>query len=340
LTDSPFDNHTEARPRSLVALVGPTAIGKTALSIAFAQMWQCERDQPVEVISADSRQVYRGLDIGTAKPSVAERHGVPHHLIDLIDPSDDFTLADFQDRAYAAIDDVLDRGELPLLVGGTGLYDRAVVDGIQLPRVPPDRQLRAELESLSLIAGFEALHRQLAHVDPVAAGRIDPRNVRRVVRALEVTLVTGRPFSESAIRQPRYAVCKVGLTLERAQLYRRIDARVDTQVAAGLLEETRSALERGCAPTRPALAGFGYRQMVDVIEGRLSLTEAIQRYKYETHRFARQQYTWFRLDDPSIVWLTVANASPEGLAQVVGRIVMRASERENNRSGEYEYVSN
>jgi tRNA dimethylallyltransferase len=310
------------------------------LSIAFARLWRQVCGQAVEILSADSRQVYRGLDIGTAKPTVAERQGVAHHLIDLVEPTEDFTLADFQDRAYEAINQVLGRGALPLLVGGTGLYVRAVVDGVHLPRVAPDRGLREDLEKFAQTAGPEALHRRLHSVDPVAAHRIDPRNVRRVVRALEVTLITGRPFSDNLAGEPRYSVCQVGLTTERDELYRRIDVRVDDQVAAGLLDETHAAIERGCPPARPALTGFGYRQMVDVIEGRMSLPEAVQRYKFETHRFARQQYTWFRLDDSSIRWLRAEDASPECLAKIAERCVRESSDLiSGSRSSEYEYVS-
>jgi tRNA dimethylallyltransferase len=328
------------RPGPLVVLVGPTAVGKTALSIAFAQHWRHAHGQAVEILSADSRQVYRELDIGTAKPTVAERQGVPHHLIDLVEPTEDFTLANYQDRAYAAIDEILGRGALPMLVGGTGLYVRAVVDGVRLPRVAPDRGLRKDLEQFAQSAGPEALHRRLNSLDPVAADRIDPRNVRRVVRALEVTLITERPFSDNLAGEPRYSVCQVGLTTERGELYRRIDLRVDEQMAAGLLDETRAAIERGCPPDRPALTGFGYRQMVAVIEGRMSLPEAVQRYKFETHRFARQQYTWFRLDDSSIRWLLAEDAAPECLAKIAERCVRQSADlNSGSRSSEYEYVS-
>jgi tRNA dimethylallyltransferase len=301
----------------IVTLVGPTAVGKTAHAIAFAKHWESVAEQPVEIVSADSRQVYRGLDIGTAKPTPTERNGVTHHLIDLVDPEDDFTLADFQDRAHDTIDGVLSRGALPLVVGGTGLYVRAIVDGLQLPRVAPDADLRRDLEAYARQSGSDALHRRLVGVDPAAAARIDPRNVRRVIRAIEVTHLSGRPFSLGSRAQPRYAALQIGLTLEREQLYHRIDERVEAQVAAGLLEETQAALDRGCLPTRPALSGFGYRQMVDVIFGRLSLPDAVQRYKFETHRYVRQQYSWFRLADPAIKWYYATETSTDGLVRLV-----------------------
>jgi tRNA dimethylallyltransferase len=316
LARQPIEYNTSMIGR-IVTLVGPTAVGKTALAIAFAKLWERDARQSVEVVSADSRQVFRGLDVGTSKPTQAERAGVPHHLIDLVEPWDNFTLADFQDHAYATIDEILERGALPLVVGGTGLYVRAIVQGIQLSRVAPDADLRRELEEYAREAGADALHRRLVAVDPVAAGRIDSRNTRRVIRALEVTQLTGRAFSDGTRSEPRYTVRQIGLTLDREQLYQQIDERVDVQIAAGLLEETQSALDRGCPPTRPALSGFGYRQMVDVIAGRLALPEAIQRYKFETHRYARQQYSWFRLNDPAIAWLNAAEAPADDLGRLV-----------------------
>ncbi len=315
----------ERRLDEIVAIVGPTAVGKSALALALAEGHAFGRGRPVEIISADSRQVYRGLDVGTAKPTRDEQRRVRHHLIDVVEPEDDFTLAEFQDQAYRAIDDVLARGGVPLLVGGTGLYVRAVVQGVQLPRVPPDPALRTELEAFARTSGPAALHRRLAAVDPVAAARIDSRNVRRVVRALEVWLKTGQPFSAGSIARPRYRAITLGLTADRAWLYRRIDARVDEQIATGLVEETRRVLARGCPPDRPALSGFGYRQMVAYLAGRLDLATAVERYKFETHRFARQQLTWFRLDDPTIHWLTVPDPSLPRRAQAAWERATRQS---------------
>ncbi|MBX6773166.1 MAG: tRNA (adenosine(37)-N6)-dimethylallyltransferase MiaA [Chloroflexi bacterium] len=285
----------------LIGIVGPTAVGKSEMAVRLADVL------PVEIVSADSRQVYRGLDIGTAKPSPEERQRVPHHLIDLVDPEDDFSVVEFQDLAYAAIDAILERGHLPLLVGGTGLYIRAVVEGVRFPRVEPDPALRQELEHRARQDGAAVLHRRLAQLDPLAAARIDPRNIRRVIRALEVILTTGRRFSDREQPAPRYRSLLIGLTRARDELYHRIDTRVDAQIADGLVEETRQVLARGCPPDRPALQGLGYRQIVAYLSGRMSLPAAIERIKFETHRFARQQYTWFRLDDPEIHWLDAAD---------------------------------
>lgn len=280
-----------------MAIVGPTAVGKSDLALRLAARL------PAEIVSADSRQVYRGLDIGTAKPTLDEQRQVPHHVIDVVDPRDDFSLADFQDLAYRAIDGTIGRIRLPLLVGGTGLYVRAVVDGIQLPRVAPDPILRGELEAFARVRGVAALHRRLEAIDPEAASRIDARNVRRVIRAIEVVEKSGRRFSEFHRHQPRYDVLTIGVTRGRDDLYRRIDRRVDRQIEDGLIEETRRAIERGCPPSRPALGGLGYREMVAYLADRIDLRTAIERVKFETHRFARQQYTWFRLDDQRISWL-------------------------------------
>ncbi len=292
-------------------------MGKSDLALRLAE------EVPAEIVSADSRQVYRGLDVGTAKPTVDEQRRVPHHLIDVVDPGDDFSLAEFQERAYLAIDAILERGRLPLLVGGTGLYVRAVVDGVQLPRVAPDPTLRAELEAYASDRGTDALHRRLATLDPLAASRIDARNLRRVVRAIEVVEKSGHRFSEYHEHHPRYDTLTFGVTRDREDLYRRIDQRVDRQIEDGLIEETRRLLDRGCPPSRPALAGLGYREMVAHLTEGLDLSVAIERIKFETHRFARQQYNWFRLNDPAIEWLDASSADPDGLLTSIQRRLAR-----------------
>lgn len=279
----------EVRGTPLLAIVGPTAAGKTALSIALA------RALDGEIVSADSRQVYRGMDIGTAKPTPAERAAVPHYLIDVVDPDEEFSLARYQDLADAAITAIAARGRLPLLVGGTGQYLAAVLQGWRIPRVAPQPELRATLEHQAAECGAEALHARLAQVDPAAAAAIAPSNVRRVIRALEVYEVTGRPISEQrAIEPPPYRARTLWLTLPAADLYRRIDARVDGMIAAGLIDEVRGLLERGYGWGLPAMSGLGYREFRPFFEGHATLEAAVQRLKYDTHAFARRQPAWFR----------------------------------------------
>jgi len=281
------------RQRALIAIVGPTAVGKTAVSLRLAEQLRGE------IVSADSRLFYRGLDVGTAKPSAAERLLVPHHLIDICAPDETLSLGQYQRRAFAAIDDVLARGRLPLLVGGTGQYVTAVIEGWGIPEVAPRPRLRRQLQNL----GGDELARWLRQLDATAAERIDPRNVRRVVRALEVVLVTGRPISELQRRQvPPYDMLIVGLTRKRESLYARIDQRVDEMMASGLLEEVRSLAAQGYGRSLPSMSGLGYHQLLAFLDGESSLEGAVERIKFETHRFARQQHTWFRTDDTRIRW--------------------------------------
>lgn len=285
-----------ASPSPLLVLVGPTAVGKTALSLRLARRWQGE------IVSADSRLLYRGMDIGTAKPTPAERAAIPHHLIDICDPDEMMTLGQYQRLAYQAIDAIHARGHLPILAGGTGQYVKAVVEGWGIPEVPPHPPLRRALARLD---GAE-LARWLQTLDPDAAQRIDPRNLRRVIRALEVTLLKGRPISALQRKKPPpYTIHMIGLDCPREELYRRIDERVDRMMAAGLLEEVRALKAAGYGRELSSMSGLGYRQLLAHLAGELSLEEAVQRIKYETHRFVRQQYTWFRRDDPRIAWYDV-----------------------------------
>lgn len=288
--------------KPLLVLVGPTAVGKTDLSLQLAQRFNGE------IVSADSRLFYRGLDIGTAKPTAAEQTAVPHHFIDICDPDETLTLAEYQEQAYATIDAIHQRGRLPILVGGTGQYVLAVVEGWGIPRVPPQHNLRQALEQL----GGPELHRWLRHLDPPKGDEIHPHNVRRVIRALEVTLVSGRPISElQQKRPPPYHICWLGLHRDRAELYGRIDTRVDQMMAAGLLAEVKRLYGAGYGRYLPSMSCLGYRQMLDHLAGKLTLAEAIERMKFETHRFARQQHTWFRQDDERIVWFDMGDDGVE-----------------------------
>jgi len=299
-----------------VVIVGPTAVGKTATAIRLCQ------DFRGEVISADSRQVYRGMDIGTAKPTLQERAAAPHHLIDLIEPDRTFGLAEFQAMAHAAIAQVLARGHVPFLVGGTGQWIRAVVQGWGVPHVPPDAQLRAGLEAEAGRVGARQLHARLAELDPTAAARIDYRNVRRVIRALEVCLKTGQPISAlRRVQPPPYRLLQIGLTLPRELLYARVDARVERMLADGLAEEVRALIARGYGPELPAMSGLGYRQLAQHLAGRVSLEEAVEDIKRQTHRFVRQQYTWFRPDDPAIHWFDLSAAGYPELHQLVSEFL-------------------
>lgn len=298
----------------LVVIVGPTAVGKTEVAIRLALALDGE------IISADSRQVYRRMDIGTAKPSLQERQQVPHHLIDILDPDEELTLADYQQRAYAAIDDVLARDKLPLLVGGTGQYVRAVIEGWSVPHVPPQPALRADLETIADVYGAAVLHASLAAVVPAAAASIDQRNVRRVVRALEVYMVSGVPISALQRRQPPpYRILRIGLTRPRPSLYARIDARVDRMIAEGLVEEIRSLLEAGYGWGLSAMHSLGYVQFRGYLQGTMTLEEAVHAVKRETRRFVRQQYTWFRLDDAAIRWFDLDSTSFEEILSCVRR---------------------
>jgi tRNA dimethylallyltransferase len=286
----------------LIAIVGPTAVGKSALAIHLAQVFGGE------IVSADSRQVFHGMDIGTAKPNPEERELVPHHLIDVVEPDQDFSLALYQQMATRAIQDIHRRGRLALLVGGSGLYVRALLGGFRIPHVSPDTELRRSLKQKAAEEGYMALYEELKGVDPTAAKRIDPRNVRRVIRALEVFRAIGLPFSQlqgSSPFLPNYRTITIGLTTSRGDLYRRIDSRVDTMMEQGLVKEVDRLLEQGYSLDLPAMSGLGYKQIVKYLKGELNLAEAVQKIKNETHRFARHQYAWFRLNDEAIQWFHV-----------------------------------
>jgi tRNA dimethylallyltransferase len=302
--------------KPLLVIVGPTAVGKTALSLRLAQ------DFAGEIVSADSRQIYRGLDIGTDKPTPAQQALVPHHLIDVVDPDQVLPLAKFQDLAYAAIDSIQQRQHLPLLVGGTGQWIWAVVEGWGIPRVAPDKALRAELEAEAKEISREALHARLVEVDPVAAQRIDPRNLRRVIRALEVYRKTGVPISQHQRKQPpSYHIMLIGLTRPRPELYQRIDRRIEQMMELGLLAEVAGLVRAGYGWDKPAMSGLGYRQIGQYLRGEATLAEAVALIKKETRRFVRQQYNWFRLDDPRIHWFEMSEGDAKSCEEIRARVV-------------------
>jgi len=298
----------------LLVLLGPTAAGKTAVAIRVAKLLDGE------IISADSMQVYRHLDIGTAKPTAAEREGVPHHLLDIVEPDEEFNVARFQAEVKRIIPAIVARGHLPMLVGGTGLYIRAVVDNYDFSPGGPDPDLRHRLKERAAREGAAALHAELARVDPAAATRIQPTDVRRLIRALEVRELTGRPISERGKGPPLYRSLQIGLTRDRARLYAAIDARVDEMIKRGLVEEARWLLAQGYPPTLPAFQALGYKELVPYLKGEATLAEACRILKRETRHFAKRQLTWFRRDK-RIIWLNRDSfPSESALAEEISRL--------------------
>jgi tRNA dimethylallyltransferase len=297
------NNSPRARPDTapdrVVVIAGPTAVGKTTLAIDLALRLNGE------IVNADSRYLYRGFDIGVAKPDMTERRGVPHHLIDILAPHQPMTLARYQDLALAAIRAIAARGRLPILVGGTPLYVNAVVEGWRIPRVPPDSRLRAELLAQAESKGVASLSERLSAVDPVAAARCGT-NVRRLVRALEIFQASGVPMSEQEGKgPPPFAALEIGLTMPREALYRAVDARVSEQIARGLVAEVRDLLARGVLVDAPAMSSIGYRQLLPYLRGEIDLDSAIARIQHDTHRYVRHQQTWLRRN-PRLIWFDVS----------------------------------
>ncbi|MCL6638192.1 MAG: tRNA (adenosine(37)-N6)-dimethylallyltransferase MiaA [Firmicutes bacterium] len=286
----------------LVVVTGPTATGKTDVGVMVAERLGGE------IISADSMLIYRYMDIGTAKPTLQERRGIPHHMIDIVDPDEEYSVALFQRQAREAIGGVLARGRVPLLVGGTGLYVHAVLDRYDFTSAGGDKYFREKLQKEAADIGPEGMHRRLAEIDPDAAKKLHPRDTRRVIRALEVYYRTGRPISSYQYKDgqanPIYRAKIFGLTMARESLYRRIEKRVDWMIAAGLVDEVHGLLERGYQPELPSMRGLGYKEIVPYLRGQLSLEEAVALLKRNTRRFAKRQLTWFRRDS-RIHWLDI-----------------------------------
>jgi tRNA dimethylallyltransferase len=309
--------------RPLVVILGPTGVGKTETAIQAAQALDGE------IISADSRQVYQYMDIGTAKPTPEQRAAVSHALLDVVTPDRSFTAVDFQRQAAQVIDDMHARGKLPFVVGGTGQYISALIEGWQFPDVRPNPALRAELEEYAQADGWEALFERLRQVDPTSAASIDGRNVRRVVRALEVSLTAGRPFSELQRKQPPpYSVIQFGLTFaDRAMLYRRADARIDQMVEAGLVDEVRALVKAGYTWNLSAMSGLGYLQIGYYLRGEMTLDDALDELRRQTRSFIRRQYTWFRKHNAAATWLESGEqAAPCLIAQIERRLETLAGE--------------
>lgn len=293
-----------------IAVLGPTAVGKSAVADRIANRLGGE------IVNADSMQVYRGMDIGTAKTPPAERR-VPYHCFDLVAPGEPYSAALYQRDARAAIGDITARGMLPVIVGGTGLYVRAALDEFAFPAGELGGEIRRSIETRALEIGADALHAELAAADPASAALIHPNNVRRTVRALEM-LAVGRSYAEQssgfAGREPHYPGTRfLGLTMDRTVLYERIDARVDTMIDAGLLDEVRTLLESGYRRALTAAQAIGYKELVPVVEGSAPLPDAVSAIKQASRRYAKRQLTWFRAD-PRIMWLDVTGLSPSSAA--------------------------
>ena len=290
------------RLRPLIVLVGPTAVGKTRLAIQLAQ------NLSAEIVSADSRLLYLGMDIGTAKPTLTERSLVPHHLIDVTSPDQIWSLAQYQSAASQCIASIHQRNRLPILVGGTGQYVQAIIQGWEIPPAAPDTSLRQALEMWEAQIGYQALHDRLAHLDPAAAAAIDPPNARRTIRALEVIFSTGRLFSAQKRRSaPPYAILQIGITCVRPELYQRIDERIHHMMHAGFIAEVQYLLAQGYSPSLPTMSAIGYGEIAAHLHGECSLEQAVEQMKRRTRIFVRRQANWFKPDDPSIQWFTTGD---------------------------------
>ncbi len=276
--------------QKVLVIIGPTAVGKTKLSIEMAKRYKGE------IISGDSMQIYRGMDIGTAKITEKEMEGIPHHLIDIKEPSETFSVAEFQLLVRAKINEIAIRGKLPIIVGGTGLYIQSVIYDYQFSDVPGDETLRFKLEERVKKIGNEALHKELLEVDPGSAAQIHPNNVRRVIRALEIFHLTGKTMQEfQSTQQPDllYNSALVGLTMEREKLYERINLRVDLMIADGLINEVKSLFDQGLRDYQ-SIQAIGYKEIYDYLDGKVTLDEAVEHLKQNSRRYAKRQLTWFR----------------------------------------------
>jgi len=295
----------------LAALVGPTAVGKTELAIPLAQRLNGE------ILSCDSMQVYRGMDIGTAKASPEEQALVPHHLIDIVDVDHNFTVAEYQQRARQLIEDINQRGKIPLLVGGTGLYYQAVVDNYSFYPMATRQDIRKQLQAEVAEKGLPELYTRLQEIDPDYATKISPQDEKRIIRALEVFALTGIPFSKQQTRQRNtYTLAAVGLYLNRETLYQRINERVDKMLARGLIDEVRKFRGQGYGLDNNAMQALGYKQVIYYLEGLMSYEEMVEAIKKETRRFAKRQYTWFKRDE-RIKWFDVSQDSQEALVEKI-----------------------
>lgn len=287
-------------PRPVVVIVGATGVGKTDFAIQLA------KELNAEIVSADSRSFYRGMDIGTAKPSQEQQKEIRHYLIDVVEPDESWSLAIFQREAKKAIDHIHKMGKIAILVGGTGQYIHAVLEEWELPAQQPSIELRTVLENWAKEIGPIALHSKLALLDPVTAKKIDVNNLRRTIRAIEVILLTGKRFSDQRKKgKPIYDTITIGLWRPREELYPIIDQRIDAMIESGLIEEVKQLMHKGYRSGSVAMSAIGYQQINDYLQGKISLEEAVRLIKRNTRIFIRRQSNWFRQDDPSIHWVYI-----------------------------------
>ncbi|HNW85872.1 MAG TPA: tRNA (adenosine(37)-N6)-dimethylallyltransferase MiaA [Candidatus Limiplasma sp.] len=295
----------------VLCIVGPTASGKTALAVQVAQALGGE------IISMDSMQIYRRMDIGTAKPTLEERGNIPHHLIDILEPTEPFTVAEYAAQAEAEIQAVNARGSLPILAGGTGFYLRALTDGLSLGGVKSDPALRDSLRRIAAEpGGIRRLHDRLRAVDPISAEKLHENDVQRVSRALEVFELTGKPFSaqEQVMADRPFQFCLLGATMERALLYQRVNERVDRMLRQGLLREIQSLLDAGVPAQAQSMQGIGYKELTPALLKRVPLSDAVTALKQNTRHYAKRQWTWFRAN-PEVQWLDMTQ--PESVQQAL-----------------------
>jgi len=306
----------------LIAIVGATAVGKTAAALQIADRLGGE------IISADARTFYRGMDIGTAKPSELEQGDIRHHLISVADPDETWSLARFQREAHEAIRGVLDRGNLPILVGGSGQYVRAITEGWLPPKIAPNERMRKALERWADEVGVENLHARLAQLDAEAADKMEARNLRRIVRALEVIFSTGRKFSDQKGKgDPRYEITQIGLHRSREAIYERIDMRLEAMMQAGFLEEVRGLIGAGYSPDLPSFSAIGYRQLAEHLDGKATLEDALTEIRRVSRRFVRRQANWFKADDANIHWFDL-DENGEAIYEIV-KLIRGKMEKRN-----------
>lgn len=290
----------------LIVIIGPTAIGKTRVSIDLAKVLN------TEIVSGDSMLVYKGLNIGTAKPTLAERSGIKHYMIDILDPAEEFSVVDFQELAGKYIAEINNRGKIPILAGGTGLYVKALLEGYKFNTASGSPEIRAKFEGLAEKFGNTYIHNLLGQVDPVNASRLHPNDLRRVIRALEVYNISGKAFQQEKDQVSDkillYDAIVIGLTMNRELLYQRINQRVDMMMEQGLVREVEQLIANGISPTSQAMQGIGYKEVVSYLRGEFNLATVVSKIKQSTRHFAKRQLTWYRKMN-YITWFDVSDFS-------------------------------